>query len=375
MMAPFLIIFSFLGSLIIAAFLTFIVRRVALKFHIVDDPSLNPERKIHFHPTPLLGGFAIFGAVSAMMMIFGYGFDALFNGYLLPKHVFGIIGGGLLIMTGGYYDDRFGEGFRKQILWALIASFVIVASGIGIESVSNPFGKPFDLSQFSFTLFQVRDIPYRVILFSDVFTVIWLMGMMLTTKWLDGLDGLVSGITVIGSFFLFVLSMTKDVAQPETALLALMIGGASAGFFLWNFYPAKIFLGQGGSVLCGFLLGVLAIISGGKVATMLLIMGIPILDVLWVMGRRAIFEKRKITDPDRKHLHFRLLEAGLSQRQAVFFLFIVTMLFGLAGILFQRQEKFFALISLFVFMLILASILFVRYHKHHGENFSSMEKS
>ena len=179
------------------------------------------------------------------------------------------------------------------------------------------------------------------------------MGMMFTTKLLDGLDGLTSGIATIGAFIIFVLSLTDKTFQPDVALLAVVFAGACAGFLFLNAYPAKIFLGEGGSLWVGFMLGMLAIISGGKVATALLIMGIPILDVIWVIIRRLFFEHKSIGRGDSKHLHFRLLTAGLSHRQSVLLLWGFAGLFGLASLFLQTRGKVYSLVVLVLVMIIL----------------------
>jgi UDP-GlcNAc:undecaprenyl-phosphate GlcNAc-1-phosphate transferase len=183
---------------------------------------------------------------------------------------------------------------------------------------------------------------------------------MYTTKLLDGLDGLVSGITVIGSLIIFGIAMSNNVAQYNTALLALMLAGAYSGFLLFNFNPAKIFLGEGGSLLAGFLLGVLAIISGSKVATTILIMGIPILDVIWTIFRRMKAGKNPFKTADRKHLHFRLLDVGLNQKQAVIFLYFLTALFGSFALFLQTLGKVVTFIILIIVMIILGlSLVFI----------------
>jgi UDP-GlcNAc:undecaprenyl-phosphate GlcNAc-1-phosphate transferase len=180
------------------------------------------------------------------------------------------------------------------------------------------------------------------------------MGTMFTTKLLDGLDGLVSGITTIGAFIIFVLSLTDKTFQPDVALLAIVLAGASLGFLFWNAYPAKIFLGEGGSVWVGFMLGVLAIISGGKIATALLVMGMPILDVVWVILRRIFVDKKSPALGDDKHLHFRLLTAGLTHRKSVITLWGLSALFGVASLFFLTQGKVYLLVALLFVMIVLA---------------------
>ena len=151
--------------------------------------------------------------------------------------------------------------------------------------------------------------------------------------------------------------------QPETALICIIFAGCSLGFLIWNFYPAKIFLGEGGSTFIGFMLGTLSIISGGKIATALLIMGIPILDIAWSILRR-LWQKKSPFVGDKKHLHFQLLEIGLGQRQAVIFLYLFSLAFGLTAIFIQGKAKVIVLIVLIGLMIVLiGSILAIMKRK------------
>jgi UDP-GlcNAc:undecaprenyl-phosphate/decaprenyl-phosphate GlcNAc-1-phosphate transferase len=179
---------------------------------------------------------------------------------------------------------------------------------------------------------------------------------------LDGLDGLVSGVTTIGAIIIFIVSLTWDVPLAGTSALALIVSGLFGGFLIWNFFPAKIFLGEAGSTLAGFLLGILAIISGGKIATALLVMGIPILDAVWVISRRLFLEKTSPTHADRKHLHFRLLDAGLSHRQAVLLIYLLVVLFGSLSLYNTTQGKLILLGLVVVTMLVLAAVI-IRRHR------------
>lgn len=340
---------------------TLLVRRLAWRSQLVDRPEQEPERKIHPAAIPLLGGLGIYLAVIILILFFSLINNRLLGGYLLTKHLVGILLGGFWLMLGGYLDDRYRLSPVKQFIFPVLATLTIIASGVGVSYISNPFGSPIQLDGIRFTLFHWNGLPYGITLWSDLFTIVWLLGMMYTTKFLDGLDGLATGIGAIGSMIIFSLSLTKTVAQPETALLAIVFAGACLGFLLWNFHPAKIFLGEGGSVFIGFFLGVLAIISGAKIATALLIMGIPILDVAWVILRRLFWEKRSIISADKKHLHFRLLDAGLSHRQAVVFLYFLTAVFGLTGLFLNGKNKILSLAVLAGCMVILALFVVWRY--------------
>lgn len=357
-------IIPFLLAFALAIILTLIIRKLAFRRQIIDSPAISPERKIQKSPVPLLGGLAIFLSFTLVMLGYTLFSDRVLGGYMMPKYLIGIVMGGLLLMIGGFLDDKYNIKPSKQIIWPILACLVIVASGIGITYVTNPLGGTIYLDTVKIKIFELGGLPYYLTLFADLFALIWLLGMMYTTKLLDGLDGLVSGMTTVGAIVIFFLSLNKEVAQPETALLAIILAGASLGFLLFNFHPAKIFLGEGGSLWTGFMLGVLSIISGAKIATTLLIMGIAILDVIWVIIRRLFFEKKSpFAVADRKHLHFRLLDVGLSHRQAVLFLWFLSLCFGLTALFFKGQQKLITLMILAVVMIVLAIILVVVYKK------------
>jgi UDP-GlcNAc:undecaprenyl-phosphate GlcNAc-1-phosphate transferase len=347
-------IFTFLFSILF----TLLFRIIALKLNIVDFP--NQERKIHKTPIPLLGGLAVFLSFSIILIYFAFFTNLILFGFIVPKYILGIILAGLIVIIGGILDDKFDLRPRYQIIFPILATLIIIASGIGISHIRNPFGGIISFNNWQFILFWHQGIPYKITLVADFFTFIWLLGMMYTTKLLDGLDGLVSGVTIIGALIIAFVSLSNKVAQPNTAQIAIILAGAFAGFLLFNFYPAKIFLGEGGSLFAGLMLGTLAIISGSKVATTLLIMGIPILDVIWVILRR-IFRKVPISFADKKHLHFRLLDIGFNQRQAVIFMYCLTALFGGISLFFSTYGKLIELVVLSIFMLILAAILVIMY--------------
>lgn len=349
--------FPLLASFGLAFFLTYFVRRLALKLDIVDWPA---PRKIHDKTIPLLGGLAVFLTLAVCILIF---WPRLQDGIIQPKYLVGIIIAGAVLMLGGWLDDRKNLKPKYQILFPLVASLIIIASGIGIKYITNPFGGFWHFDEWKILLFWFNGLPYYFTVVADIFTFTWLMGMMYVTKLLDGLDGLATGIGVIGSFIIFGVSLFWDVADSATSILALLFAGSLLGFLIWNWHPAKIFLGEGGSVFIGFMLGVLAIISGGKIATALLIMGIPILDVAWVIVRRTFFDKKSIAKADKKHLHHRLLDIGFSHSQAVIFLYVITGIFGFSSIWQQTYGKLVTLAILLIFMLILAYYLVWRYKK------------
>jgi UDP-GlcNAc:undecaprenyl-phosphate GlcNAc-1-phosphate transferase len=369
-MSPIHVLWAGVACVVSVAF-TMIVRSFGIRHAIVDRAERDPQPSQARAPVPLLGGVAIWCAFACtILLVLLISPDRLLGGYLLEKHLIGILLGGLLLMVGGVRDDLRSRTPAKQILWPLLASLCVIASGIGITYLSNPFGSTFRFDQLSITLFSYNDLPYRFVVFADLFAIVWLLVSMYTTKFLDGVDGLVSGISVIGMVILFFLSMSKTVGQPETALVALIGAGAFLGFLFFNFAPAKIFLGEGGSLWAGFLLGTLAILSGGKIATALLILGIPMLDVIWVILRR-LFSRVSIFHGDKKHLHFRLLDIGLSTRQAVLLLYCCSAVFGSATLFTEGKTKFFMLIAVVALMLLLGVMLLFRSKRRQSVHIDS----
>lgn len=338
-----MLIYFFL-SLMFSLGFTPLVRKLALYWGVVDAPT--KARKIHKTVTPLLGGLAIFLSffVTLVLAVFLGKID--FN--LLPiKFLVGIFLGSLVLMLGGFLDDKYTLPPKWAILAPAVASLIVVVSGIGvgIQFLNSPLGGEIRLD------YLLLGLPA-----SAIFTWVWVLSATYTTKILDGLDGLVSGVGAIAGFVLFALSLRPEVLQTSTALVALVLAGSLIGFLPFAWHPAKIFLGEGGSTFVGFILGTLAVLAGAKVATAILVMGLPILDVLWAVVRRILRGKNPFQG-DREHLHHLFLNAGLSHRQAVLCYYAVSLVFGLSAVFLQTKGKFWAIVGLFALMGLLVPIL------------------
>lgn len=336
----------FIVTALISWACTTIVRWYASAVGVVDQPG--PSRKIHTTPIPLLGGLAIFSAmivVGALYYFFAPAdWPSLVDAHVNTKHLLGIAVALGILCIGGALDDTYAFSPIKLIVAPFCAVLALIAFGIGVHSVSSPLtGAPIPLNQWNILLFWYQGLPRYLTLPSDIVTFVWLFGTMYTTKLLDGMDGLVSGITVIGASVIGIVSLFFFVNEP-TAILSFLTAGAFAGFLVLNYHPAKIFLGEAGSTIAGFLLGTLALISGAKFAIAMLVLGIPILDTVWVIVRRIVIERRSPFVGDRKHLHFRMLDVGFSQRQVVGILWSVSALFGVAALFMQTRQKMIALI-------------------------------
>lgn len=330
-------ILFFMLSAALALVATPAIRKLAHRYGFMDQP--RAPRNLHSYPVAKLGGVAVCIAIVIAMAVFWVSGGINFN--IVPeKFILAIIVGALILVIGGAIDDKYDLPAKYLWIAPALAALVIPLAGIGvgIKFISNPFGDPISLA------FPILGIPA-----SGIFIFIWMLGMMFTTKFLDGLDGLVAGIGLIAGLTLFALSLTENVNQPITATLAIILVGALAGYLVYAFHPAKIFFGEGGSLLVGFILGVLSVILGGKIATALLVMGIPILDVAWVIVQR-VWSGRSPFLGDRLHLHFKLLDLGFSQRQTALILYAISAVFGFTAVFLQSMGKLVALIILFGLM-------------------------
>ncbi len=321
-------LFSFIGSL----FLTWCVRRIALAFHVVDVPTGG--RKIHVTPIPLLGGVAILLTFFIAVFVADALHDTL--SFLSFSRLMGVVVASAVIATVGILDDMLNVSAWAQFVALLVAAILAAFSGIGVSAVTNPFGGVVHLGAY----------------IGGVVTFVWVAMLSLTTKLLDGLDGLVTGVATIGALVIGIFSLFTKYYQPDIALVAFILAGSCAGFLVWNMHPAKIFLGNVGSIWLGFILGVLAVIAGGKLAIALLVLGVPLIDMVIVILRR-IYEGRPPWQGDASHLHFKLLAQGWSQRKVVYVYWAVSAFFGGLTVVLQSKGKALAMLALVLLTLLL----------------------
>jgi UDP-GlcNAc:undecaprenyl-phosphate GlcNAc-1-phosphate transferase len=346
-------IFVLIGAFFISVLVTACIRKIVRHFGVWAEPG---GRRLHLRAVPLLGGTALFIAlVLSVVILTSLGW--LPGEHIKAKYLVGIIAAAGLLSFGGALDDRHELKPWQQFIWPLLAIAAIILSGVGVNNITNPFGGVIELNAYALTAIWINGIPYKLTLLADIFTLAWLLTMTYTTKFLDGLDGLVTGLTIIGALVVAAVSLMSEVSQPDTAVLALAIAGVFAGFLVFNIYPARIFLGEGGSTLAGFLLGTLAIISGGKIATTLLVLGLPLFDALVVIIRR-IGKGKSPFGGDRSHLHFMLVDSGVPHRQTVLLYWFLAALFGVSTLILRGSEKVAAIgLLMSLLLVILAATL------------------
>jgi len=337
------------AAFLISFFLTPMVRSLAIRCGIVDRPG---ERRINLVPVARMGGIA--SATSFFILAFTFG--------ALDKHMWGFLAGTLILLVFAIWDDLKNLPPWLQLLGQSLAAFSLIASGIGNNEISNPLGNAIRLDGWKIP-FDLFGTTYHFTVWADLLTFVWVVGMVNVMNFLDGLDGLAGGVSGIAALTLFGLALAPNVAQPHIALLALALAGGAFGFLPHNFHPAKIFLGSAGSWFFGFTLATLAIISGGKMATAFLALGFPILDGIWVVVRRFATGRSPFRG-DKKHLHHKLLEIGLSQSRAATLLYILCAGFGIAALFITSQMKLVAISVLVVTMAMLSLVIFLMLHKH-----------
>lgn len=316
-------------AFLISVIATYVVREIARFWHIEDKP--DQDRKRHGRTVPLLGGVALFLSFWTVVFVLLF-IHPIFGIEILKGKLVAAFLASLVIIIIGVLDDIYNLPALPRLIAVAVAIFSAVVLGLGLEKITNPFGGVFNLSA---TL-------------GGVLVIIWLLFMTYTTKLTDGLDGLAMGISAIGAIIIFFMTRSKEYFQPNVALLALIFAAVGIGFLLFNFHPASIFLGEGGSLFVGFMLGVLAVISGGKVATTLLVMAIPAFDIARVVYRR-MKNGQKIFQGDRRHLHFRLQDSGLADWKVVVVYYAIAALLGIFALTLKSGAKM-AVILILVFI-------------------------
>ncbi|GAC1602178.1 MAG: MraY family glycosyltransferase [Candidatus Saccharimonadales bacterium] len=323
----------------LSAAFTPLVRRFALARGIVDTPS--EARKIHRVPIAYLGGVAIFAAFILTVMIF------------LPasRQLLALLLGCLILVAIGVADDIMDLPAGIKLIGQFVAAGVALSGGIGITQITNPFGGVIDLSSWGRMSVDLLGAHFHISPLANALSLLWMVGLANTVNFLDGLDGLACGTSGIAALVMFGLAASANVHQPAVAMLAIILAGAALGFLPYNFSPAKIFMGDSGAYFLGLTLAMLSIYSGGKLATAALVLGFPIMDALWAAIRRMA----RGTSPfkaDREHFHHLLLDAGLSQRQAVLTLYAVAAGFGLVAL---SVGSFAKLVALGVLVILMAA--------------------
>jgi UDP-GlcNAc:undecaprenyl-phosphate GlcNAc-1-phosphate transferase len=343
-------------SFALALLLTPWAIRLSHRWGAVTTPG---GRRHESQPMPRLGGVAIFIGFAAAALAAQLLLVPRLDPYEIVRFT-GLLLGGALIFVIGVLDDIYEFGWFAQALGQMAAAGIAIACQIFIQFFTNPItGQPTDAW------------PHLVTVALSLF---WLVLMMNTMNFLDGLDGLATGVAAIACLMLFLNSAFRVVpAQTSVSLLPLALLGACLGFLPYNFSPSRIYLGGGGPFL-GFALGALSIIGGAKMATILLVMGLPLMDFAWQVFNRLLRGKNPMSG-DRGHFHHRLLDTGrLSQRAIVLGYYAFSAFFGLLTLLLESQ--FYKFIAFGVMLLLIAAaFVFVARHKPQSSSPAELTSS
>ena len=311
-------IWAFAVALIVSLAVMPLVILLANKTGALDAPN---ARKVHKKPIPRIGGLGIYAGFLASVIFVAakFGLDAE-----MLKETVGLIVSGSLIVALGLVDDYKNLPAKIKLLGQICAAAVLVLLfDVRIDFVTDPFGEYF--------YFDNLPIPHLAIFV----TMFWLVGLTNTVNLIDGLDGLAAGVASIASFTIMLVALEQNFTL--VAVLTAALAGAAVGFLKYNFNPAKIFMGDTGSMFLGFMLAGISVTGAVKsVATIALVvpifaLGLPILDTTFAIVRR-VRGGVPIFKPDKGHLHHRLLSVGFTQRQAVLLMYVISALFGLSAI-------------------------------------------
>jgi len=325
-------------SILISYFITPLVINF---FHFhgwLEDPSKKQQKSGNATATttvPRGGGLPIFISVFITSIIF----------IPLDKHLLGILLASVFALIVGLLDDIRDISPRFRLFTNVLTAMIVVASGIGIAYISNPLGGVINLSQpqFQFSFFG----NHSVWILADILAVFWIVWCMNFIGWASGVEGQLPGFVSISAIFIGILALrySGDVTQWPVIILAFTVAGAYLGFLPFNFYPQKIMPGYSGKSLAGLLLAILSILSGAKLATLIFLLGIPMLDAIFVLLYR-LYRRKSIFKSDNNHLHHQLLKHGWGRRRISVFYWTLSFILGLLSLYLNSQQKFYVFIGL-----------------------------
>ena len=326
-------------ALVVSFGMTPIVKTFASRVGAMDIP--DNARHIHAHPTPRMGGIAIFLGFLVSVLLF----------VPVTRPVRGILIGAVLIVATGAVDDVVNLKYWIKLLAQIAAAVVAVAHGVVIEVLMNPNV----FSENESLLIGVLSIPV---------TILWIVGVTNAVNLIDGLDGLACGVSVISSMTMLAVALL--VSEPSVAVILAALMGACIGFIPFNFNPAKIFMGDTGALLLGYVLATVSIMGMFKFyavisfAVPFLILGLPIFDTAFAMIRRVAHGQSPM-HADRGHIHHRLIDMGLNQKQAVATLYVISGILGLSAVVLTtggEAKAMLLLLALCIVAVVAARVVF-----------------
>jgi UDP-GlcNAc:undecaprenyl-phosphate/decaprenyl-phosphate GlcNAc-1-phosphate transferase len=316
------LIIAFFIALLVTVISTPILIKLALKLNIVDKP--NEDRKIHQKAMPYLGGVAIaLGFISGFEYIHPW----------MPSNPAFLIGALLLLVTG-ILDDKYKIAPKYKLLVQIIAAVIVTYYGVKINFLQLPH----------FGYIQLGWVAYPI-------TILWIVGLTNAMNLIDGLDGLASGVSSIALGALIVMGLLNY--QTLAISLSVVLLGGTVGFLFFNVHPAKVFMGDAGSMFIGYTIAVISILGLFKSITFfsviipVVVLAVPIFDTSFTIVRRAL-KGQKLSTPDKGHLHHCLMQLGFSHRTTVYIIYTISLIFGVTAIIFSRSIVWGSLVILFL---------------------------
>jgi len=332
---------AFMIAFLISFSATPIAKVISRKIGAIDVP--NDDRRMHTKPLARSGGLAIIAGfmASVLFLVINAYFENL---PIIPlRQLIGIFSGALIVAAVGIIDDiKRVDAKIKFLVQAVAAVCVVVIGGMRIEYLTNPFIK-----------LGYSRLPLYI---SYPLTILWIMAITNAVNLIDGLDGLAAGTTAISCISLFIITLliNKDAYfAPMVAVMALALAGSATGFLPFNFHPAKIIMGDSGAYFMGFILGTISIQGALKsytaisISIPIIVLGLPLFDTTTAFLRR-IFNKQFFMRADRKHIHHKLIDMGLSHKQAVIVMYTATAALGLSAIVMANKGPLSAIILMII---------------------------
>ncbi|MEC1715504.1 glycosyltransferase family 4 protein [Schinkia azotoformans] len=305
--------------------LTPLVKKFAIYIGAVDKPN---QRKVHQKVMPRLGGLAIF-----ISMVIGFAIAQPFDDDIATWPI--LLGATIIVITG-VFDDRFEISPRVKLLGQILAAGVVIYAGVQVETINLPFG-----AQIEFGIFTIP------------FTLLWIVGITNAINLIDGLDGLAAGVSSI--VLITISAMAMVMGNTFVVVMGTILLASTLGFLIYNFHPAKIFMGDTGALLLGFMISVFSILGFKSITVYslilpIIILGVPISDTLFAIIRRIV-NKKPLSAPDKSHLHHCLLRLGFSHRQTVLIIYAMSAFFAIAAVMLKNSTLWGATLIIAVVLL------------------------
>ncbi|KHF39603.1 glycosyltransferase family 4 protein [Halalkalibacter okhensis] len=318
------LLICFLATVIITPF----IKRFAIKIGAVDNPNY---RKVHQKVMPRLGGLAIY-----IGFLIGFVILQPDSPYVIP-----IIIGSFIIILTGVLDDLMELSAKWKLAGQIIAAVVVILGDVRVEYINLPFNGELHLGWFSIPL-----------------TLLWIIGVTNAINLIDGLDGLAAGVSSI--VLITISSLAIFMGDVFVASLGVMLLGSTLGFLIFNFNPAKIFMGDTGALFLGYMISVIALLGFKNVTVFsliipVIILAVPISDTLFAIVRRFV-NKQPLSAPDKSHLHHCLLRLGLSHKQTVLVIYAITAFFSVGAVMLTMSTLW---ISVMIMCVLIIAIEFI----------------